>query len=430
MSVLQYQQGLTPTDIQIWNNAAFDHGSSEEPRRFRAQMKPLLVKKVADSFESVSTKENRSPLFKNSLLAKSPTPAVKPLHPNRVLENPKFGYGAGNLKPGSIGKDEEEIRDEKKIDKEIEEIEKQIILLSSRLEALKMEKAEKSVKNVEKRGRTVTAKFLEPKQSLKNADGIKKIEERFSLSEKARVQRRGLSLGPSEILSAVKSPLFGKITPIQPINNRRKSCFWKLQDIDEENQRKTTMAKPFPSRQAVTTLPSNKTVKKDEVFLSSVQPKKLFDKSTPANSKKSQRAGRIIPSRYNQNMAVSSALRKRSLPLENDKDDDKRCDKKLSLWGTEIRVKKRWEIPEEIVLHQGSDSEKSPESPPVVPHMLLLPRIKTGRCVKESPRDSGPAKRVAELVGKKSFFCNDDDDDDDEERVICQALSFEEEDDS
>lgn len=58
--------------------------------------------------------------------------------------------------------------------------------------------------------------------------------------------------------------------------------------------------------------------------------------------------------------------------------------------------------------------------------MLLLPKINTSRCVKESPRDSGPAKRVAELASRKLFFNHDNVDEDDdvgeEERVVCQAF--------
>lgn len=93
-----------------------------------------------------------------------------------------------------------------------------------------------------------------------------------------------------------------------------------------------TVGKPFPPpRQAVTTLPSKKTLKKDEALLHSVQPKQLFEKSAPAANKKCQRAGRIVPSCYNQSSEVPSTLRKRSFPPENCRYKNKRCDKKLSL---------------------------------------------------------------------------------------------------
>nr|GMD38435.1 Rho GTPase-activating protein [Ipomoea batatas] len=452
MSVLQYpQQGLNPSDLQVWNNAAFDHGESEDLERSWPPLEPLSLKN-SESFESVSGKENQIPLLENpAVCADSPRPVFKPIKP----EN---SPGVVNLKPGLVSKNEtlgEEIRDEKKIDKEIEEVEMEISRLSSRLKSLRMEKAEKCVKNVEKRGRVVTAKFMEPKQSLSVSAKSKAQRRGLSLgpSEISAGIRRGLSMGPSEIFSASKSPQLckqGMITPIQSIQNRRKSCLWKLQEIDEENHRslspksRKTMAKTLPPRQAITTVQSKKTVKKDEaVLLSSVQPKKLFrdgEKSVLGATKKPLKQGRIVASRYNQNSVVSSSMRKRSFP-ENDKDDGKRCDKKRSLsigksgavqaeiknLGTETRAKKKWEIPDEIVLHrEEAESEKSPgSSTSVVPDML--PRIRIARCVKESPRDSGPAKRVAELVGKKSFFSKDEEEDV-VEPAVCQALSFADED--
>ncbi|XP_019159103.1 PREDICTED: uncharacterized protein LOC109155876 isoform X3 [Ipomoea nil] len=456
MSVLQHPQGLNPSDLQVWNNAAFDHGDSEDLERSWPPLNPLLLKN-SESFESVSGKENQIPLLENpTVCADSPRPVFKPIHPNGAPENLS---GVVNLKPGLASKNDtegEEIRDEKKIEKEIEEVEMEISRLSSKLKALRMEKAEKCVKNVEKRGRVVTAKFMEPKQSLSVSAKSKPQRRGLSLgpSEIAAGIRRGLSMGPSEIFSASKSPQLckqGMITPIQSIQNRRKSCFWKLQEIDEENHQskerrslspksRKPMAKTLPPRQAITTIQSKKTVKKDEVVRSSVQPKKLFrdgEKSVLASTKKPLKQGRIVASRYNQNTAVSSSMRKRSFP-ENEKDDGKRCDKKRSLsigksgaaqaeiknLGTETRAKKKWEIPDEIVLHrEETESEKSPGSnTSVVPDML--PRIRIARCLKESPRDSGPAKRVAELVGKKSFFSKDEEDDVVEPAVVCQALSF------
>ena len=126
----------------------------------------------------------------------------------------------------------EEIKnhDEKKIDIEIEEIEKEIKRLSSRLEVLRLEKAERNLsKTIEKRGRVVAAKFMEQKQSVK-------IEEPMVSSAQYKINRRGVSLGPNEILSGSKSRLlFGKQGMKTPVStqNRRKSCFWKLEEIDE-----------------------------------------------------------------------------------------------------------------------------------------------------------------------------------------------------
>lgn len=474
MSVLQYPEGINPEDVQIWNNAAFDNGDS-------ADFSSLKRSWLSDSFESdVSSKENQTPLFENSSSVNlSSSIPFKPLNPNGALENSRLKPNKPISKQSAdemsrttrkSGKDND-FRDEKRIDEEIEEIEMEISRLNSKLEALRIEKAEKSFKIVEKRGRLVAAKFMEPKMSVKIAEEKKKIEESSSsMTAKTKVQRRGLSLGPSEIFAgtrsrglsmgpseifaATKARQLGKqemITPIQPIQNRRKSCFWKLQEIEEENLSKErgkssslspksrkAAARTMASRQAVTTIASKKNLKKDDAFLSSVQPKKLFkdgEKSVPV-SKKPQRPGRVVASRYNQSANQSSVVRKRSLP-ENDKDEIKRNEKKRSLsvgktrvsqtenknLGTESRVKKRWEIPSEIVVHSSTESEKSPLSITVKPD--LLPRIRIARCtVNETPRDSGPAKRVVELIGKKSFFSNDED----KEPSVCQVLSFADED--
>ncbi|KAK7302695.1 hypothetical protein RJT34_13591 [Clitoria ternatea] len=78
-------------------------------------------------------------------------------------------------------------------------------------------------------------------------------------------------------------------------------------------------------------------------------------------------------------------VRKRSLPENGE--------------GSEVRVKKRWEVP-------NKSSEEEQEQG--VSGMVFLPKIKTLKCVNESPRDSGVVKRVAELVGKKSYFYLDE----------------------
>ncbi|CAN4104897.1 unnamed protein product [Withania somnifera] len=466
MSVLQYPEGINPSDVQIWNNAAFDNGDSVD---FSSMKRSWL----SDSFESdVSSKENQTPSFENSSVNLSSLVSIKSFHSNGILENSRIKTNKSVPKKCSdemmtrkSGKDSD-VRDEKKIDEEIDEIEMEISRLNTKLEALRIEKAEKSFKIVEKRGRVVAAKFMEPKMSV-----VKIAESSSTSTAKSKVQRRGVSLGPSEIFAGTRRGLSmgpseisagtraGKLgnqemlTPIQPIKNRRKSCFWKLQEIEEESLSKErgksssslspksrkAAARTMASRQAVTTIPSKKNMKKDDAFLSSVQPKKLFKdgEKSALTSKKPQRPGRIVASRYNQSTNQSSVVRKRSLP-ENDKDEIRRNEKKRSLsvgktrisqtesknLGTESsRVKKRWEIPSEIVVHSCTESEKSPLSITVKPD--LLPRIRITRCTaNETPRDSGPAKRVIELIGKKSFFSNDED----KEPSVCQVLSFAEED--
>ncbi|GER31619.1 hypothetical protein STAS_07638 [Striga asiatica] len=253
----------------------------------------------------------------------------------------------------------DEFRDEKKIDDEIKEIESQIMKLKSRLEALRLEKAEMNMKALDfkKTG-------AEPKS-----------------------QKRGISLGPVEIMSGARKGTLVGPTEIFGLA-RRKSCFWKLQDINEEKSiSRETSKKGFSSmspksRRAVTTISTRKTSKKDDSVLNSVQPKKLFGEGENtgfavgfvASKKKPSRPGRVVASRQ-------------------------KCDAKRAL-PENSRVKRRWEIPSEIVVHGSLNIEKSPPPSSIV----LLPKIKIARFVKESPRDSGPDKKVAELIGRKSFF--------------------------
>ncbi|KAL0301980.1 UNVERIFIED_CONTAM: hypothetical protein Sradi_6474800 [Sesamum radiatum] len=481
MSVLQFPQGVdSSADLQIWNNAAFDNGENSEDLTANRQSWGSLKSIFGDpkaSFDSVSGKENQGVVAENQVSSvssclKSSTTPFKPVNTDGAIEKSRIksafkkGFQENVVLKVEGGR---EIRDEKKIDEEIEEIESEIMRLNSRLESLRLEKAGRSVKVVEKRGRIVPAKFMEEKQCVKDGEGKKQIEEISSMTARTKVTRRGvslgpaeiasggrrgMSLGPSEIFGAVKSRQTGKLEMITPVQSRRKSCFFKMQEIDEEkvvvaakgrgkssslspNSRKVAAKTQVSSRQAVTTISSRKTLKKDDALINAIQPKKLFkdgEKSVPATNKKPLRPGRVVASRYNQN----TAMRKRSLP-ENDKDDSKRGDKKRSLSvgksrvnptenkniGTESRVKKRWEIPSEIVVHGSmvEADESSPQSIVAVPD--LLPRIRIARCVNESPRDSGPAKKVVELIGRKSVFGNDDEEV--EEPSLCQALTFAEE---
>ncbi|KAL6135359.1 hypothetical protein ACLB2K_067587 [Fragaria x ananassa] len=430
MSVLEYPDAINAPELQVWNNAAFD---DNEGSGFSA-VKPSW------SFESDCSKENLSPVPKTPTFAATSVP-FKPLNgSSRQL----------SVAPKKMGfeVEEEKGRDLGKIDSEIEEIEKEISRLNSRLELLRLEKAQKVA---ERRGRVVAAKFMEPppaKQSVKNSDGLRKIEESLNLSARPKVNRRGMSLGPSEIIAGAgfRRPSKLEITPGQKIQDRRKSCFWKLQDIDElrvtKERGKSTSLSPKSRRtvskigvlkQAATTIGGSKRpVKKEDKVLASIEPKKLFregEKSVP--NKKPVKAGRVVASRYNQIGSSSVAAadgRKRSLP-DDDKEDGSRCEKKrVSLVGkprgfgregsrsvgAESRMKKRWEIPSEVVVFQGVEEDG-------VAEIDVLPKIRTVRCVNDTPRGSGPAKRVAELVGMKKYFSNSDE--------FCQELSFAEEED-
>nr|GFB31604.1 hypothetical protein [Tanacetum cinerariifolium] len=65
-----------------------------------------------------------------------------------------------------------------------------------------------------------------------------------------------------------------------------------------------------------------------------------------------------------------------------------------------------------------NESEDIVESIDVV-MPIVLPRISAVRVMDEMRRDLGPAKRVAHLVGKRSYFAQKD------EEAVCQTLSFE-----
>ncbi|OIW05234.1 hypothetical protein TanjilG_21219 [Lupinus angustifolius] len=415
MSILQYPEAtsINSTQLHVWNNAAFD-----------------------------STKENINPISESN------------------------------------------------IDDEIQEIENEMKRLSSKLEALRLHKA----KTVEKKGRVVSSKFMEPKiETFVKGLGEESVKNKIEETPKTKVKnfnnmiRRGLSLGPSEIVRSRKV-VDDAVTPVTTMQSRRKSCFLKPPEVDDErvnsilqgqnrkqavttdflgsrkvvddaatpvtamqSRRKSCFLKPPEvddervnsilqgqnRRQTATTdfLGSRKFLKKEEEVLALVNPRKLFKeggKSVP--NKKLLKTGRVVASRYNQinsnsvaidarkRLGQSSAMKlplsgsvtgKRVLP-ENDKDDSGgRCDKRRA---SSVRVKKRWEIPGEVKKPSLSSSSSSSSS-------VMLPKIKALRCSNESARDSGAAKRVAELTGKRSYFCADNDADE----SVCKFLNLEEE---
>lgn len=120
---------------------------------------------------------------------------------------------------------------------------------------------------------------------------------------------------------------------------------------------------------------------------------------------------------------------------ESEKEDG---GKKARGGAESARTKKRWEIPSEVVVYKSKkedeDGKEKEKEKPLMESMDLLPKIKTTRCEDESPRGSGPAKRVSELKrNKRSFFCPDEDEDGDGDgdgvvaASACEALSFAEE---
>ncbi|CAL1393994.1 unnamed protein product [Linum trigynum] len=461
MSVLQYAEDavtMNAEQMQIWDNAAFDNGESEDSMAAKASWWSQSI----DS--NSSSKENMNPAFDKSPVSLKPpslaTPfKIKPiLHPKTLaVVNPlkaKQGILSSKIsipEEGGEVVEEGKDRDEKKIDLEIESIEKEIRRLSTRLDALRLEKAERQLKTVERKGRVVAAKFMERRQSVKFEEPPP-----FPSSVKPTIGRRGVSLGPAEI--ATKARLLSKqeMTPVSSTANRRKSCFWKLDEIDELKMTKErgksqsvsprsrkTATKPQPPKQAQSTVGSKRPVKKEDGVLTLIQPKTLFkegEKSVP--NKKPSKPGRIVASRYNQiatNQSTGSLTeaRKRSLPESDKEDGNKRRASRgngLNQKTESIKVKKKWEIPREVVMFKGEDDSvdnDSEESPSSISALISaddgwLPKIRTARprSTAETPRDSGAAKRVADLVGTKSYFAMDEVHE--EGGSVCVALRFEE----
>ncbi|KAI4384998.1 hypothetical protein MLD38_003075 [Melastoma candidum] len=420
-------------EMQVWDNAVFDNG--EEPLAFSKEVSwsPSLTKKLSDSLRSDdSFKENLNPVF---------------------VTNSGDGI---ELKEGC-----------RNIDEEIEELEMEIERLSKKLKALLLEKAGqgnngKVVEKERPRGRIITAKFMEQKVLRDDNMPAK------AASDKGKLNRRGVSLCPAEIYSnAMKSPLLvnkldvGSITPGMPLQSRRKSCFWKLDEIDElkvtKERRKSLMSmslspnlgkaapKVQTQKQAATTMGYKKGAKKEESVISSIQPKRLFKDVEKERKREKDRLvttrgkvvkpGRVVASRYNQ--LTVSAARKRSFP-ENEKEEAGRVDKRRNS-NVADKVKKRWEIlPGNVVVYQSSEDQeeageekgnaaKTPSTIAKAGEGLRRIRVSRGM-VGESPRDSGPAKRVAELErrGRGSRYFGEEEEGDED---LGKALSFIEDDD-
>ncbi|XP_010526520.1 PREDICTED: uncharacterized protein LOC104804065 [Tarenaya hassleriana] len=422
MSAIELREELNAPELQIWNNAAFDNGDSEDSYAIRTCWPNLPPDCVHESFDSDCSKENYIPPSVFSSLQSSINVQEKP---------PKVGFEAPSAKAKTVTimhcTDQHKKREDRNIDAEIEEVEKQINRLSARLDSLRLQKAEQTARNISLRGRIVPAKFMEPqKKTVKNHHDI---ADALFPSAKSKINRRGVSLGPAEIFS-VKTKT-ETATPLQSAQNRRKSCFWKLPDIDEgkvvpkgrertslslsPRSRKAALEVGAVKKQAATTVGSKRPVKKEEGILSSIQPKRLFkDGEKSVGLKKPLKPGRMVASKYNQiskTVAGEKDARKRSLPeneveYKNRSEKRRASDEKEENVKSESRVKRRWEIPSQVVVYKSEETPVGKE----------LPRIRTLRLTAESPRDSGAAKRVAEMEGKERYF------------AFSQSLRFEGED--
>ncbi|CAN8273589.1 unnamed protein product [Cochlearia groenlandica] len=413
-----------PPNLQIWNNAAFDDGDSnavsaveKPPSSWSNEISLDFISN--ESFDSECSKENQIPLSMSSSLKSSLSFSAA----DSIISGEENPPKSKSVKFRSVA---DQI--ERDIDAEIDGLEKEICRLSKRLESLKSEKAEQTAARsvaaaVAIRGRIVPSKFME---SQKPSDSSLTA----SKSRSAAAARRGVSLGPGEIYSS-SAAAASTVTPLKSAQNRRKSCFFKLPNIEEEGK-VTTKARgraslslsprsrkaKITTRQAAATATagSKRATKKEESVLSSIQPKKLFkedDKNiASSSSRKPLKQGRVVASRYSlagKTQTAEKEARKRSLPENNEEKENhhQRSEKRRASdedCKSQGRVKKRWEIPSEVDLYEKTPIGKE------------LPKIRTlrRRAGGDSPRDSGAAKRVAELESKNRSF------------TFCQLLKFEE----
>uniref|UniRef100_A0A1J3JYP8 Uncharacterized protein n=1 Tax=Noccaea caerulescens TaxID=107243 RepID=A0A1J3JYP8_NOCCA len=422
-------ESLNAPKLQIWNNAAFDDGDSNVTSAVEASSWSNLPPDfINESFDSDRSKENQIPLSVSSSIKSSVSFTTDPLSSGNVQEKPPRTWceapsaKSKTVKSKSVA-DQIKKREERDIDADIEEVEKEMSRLSTRLESLRLEKAEQTARSIAIRGRIVPAKFMESQKPT-----VKFDESSFPGSKSRATTRRGVSLGPGEIFSASKKS--ESVTPLQSAQNRRKSCFFKLPGIDEgkvvtkargrtslslsPRSRKAASRITAGQKQAATTVGSKRAVKKEEGVLLSIQPKRLFkeDEKNTA-SRKPLKPGRVVASRYSlmskTQTTVEKDARKRSLP-ENEEKENHRSEKRRASdenCKSEGRVKKRWEIPSEVDLYSSGEND-------VTPIGKELPKIRTLRRAGESPRDSGAAKRVSELESKNRNF------------TFCQILRFEE----
>ncbi|KAL3750726.1 hypothetical protein ACJRO7_011682 [Eucalyptus globulus] len=236
MSVLGYPDAFDAPELQMWNNTAFDNSESEDSAAVAAAVQaswssvnPVFVK-LSDSLESDDfSKENQSPECANSQIS------LKSFVPSKIQ------WKQGVLEPRVLEPHSAKAIDQegngRTIDAEIEEVEKEITRLLLRLEALRLEKA-KAGDEKKPHGRVVSAKFKEPKQVVgigRDPDAAKRIKETLLSSAKLKLNRRGLSLAPAEIASSagkLRPSIKGEFTLSLSIQKRRKSCFWKLEEIE------------------------------------------------------------------------------------------------------------------------------------------------------------------------------------------------------
>ncbi|XP_042403645.1 uncharacterized protein LOC121993044 [Zingiber officinale] len=191
MSLLQL-----PDSLQIWNNAAFDDGASAS--KISSTPPPPLREVSTNSFAQVDldpSKENRGP------------EDIRPLLDAALPKKAPLVYFRDDAKV-----------DDTALDDEISRIEEEIARLNSRLEALRAKKAERESRGRQPRGRIVPAKFMDPKQgsAARNpcTPASKRMDRAIEVTPaRAGTRRRGVSLGPLEILATPGRPIGSRPSP-------------------------------------------------------------------------------------------------------------------------------------------------------------------------------------------------------------------------
>ncbi|XP_072953828.1 uncharacterized protein [Typha angustifolia] len=236
------------------------------------------------------------------------------------------------------------------------------------------------------------------------------------------LRRRGVSLGPSEIANSIRPHQRKKL---QDLKDKQLKGEQQRSSSQSPKSRRLSAAKFSDLRKGIATVGAKKPVCKREDGSSSVlRPKALFreEKSTVLTKRPSRSSSkvRVVASRYSlatvsaSGEETESKRRKWSLP----ESFSRKGSSNVSLAGSCGSIPESPPSPMEKGLDTAAQVEEGEtvnnvqgkemnawQSPPSIMKVAeMLPRIKTLRCTTDSPRDSGCAKRVSELVGRRSIF--------------------------
>lgn len=446
---------LGHSDLHIWDNAAFDVSGCPCPAS------PPLLPHPRSADENLSPNLSTSPLSSSVVVAgkkKQPPPSISTPKQDKPL---KLLFKQGLLSPARRTETDD---DESIVNSEIESILKEISRLSERLEALRSRKKDAHrkavpVNDVEGQycphGEEVIAAAATT-APLKQSTKTNKTVRVCSPPETAKPRARGVSMCPSEIHGGIRL-----VQLPQNWQSRRKSCFWKLPPPLEEEEAnvgkvrahrlslasgakngsrtlspKSRQSKLTDLRRGIVTVgsKSNKLAgKKEEAAPSRLQPKKLFGDANPPAAPKPLKNARVVPSRYNQIPTIAG----RAAAARNSPEKERRQKKEMKgkSQGRPVLMgagdasgrTKRWGASES---ERSSVSSCTTESLALEEVAVALPKIKAVRLVGESPRDSGCAKRAADLAGKRAYFsCETAAAKDDGDSPICQVLDYDDDDD-